>query len=352
MYKLESGIVDLLMKHNCVVIPGLGGFIGKKIPAKIDVSHGILLPPSKQFLFNVNLVENDGLLVHYISAKSVVEYFTAEQFISEKVSEWKIDLQQGKPIRIDQLGLIQKKTNGIIEFTQDADSNLLLQSFGLRELHFVPVIPEVDQTQKETTAIKPVKKKRNVWKYAAAACLLPIAFYSFWLPTQTNVFQSKVISIDDFNPFKERIKADYERKDFSYSRDLKNNDDTLELIKSEDNSIVTYVYDENTKIPVRLEKKISSPKKTLKKVKKKYSSIPTPATGNSGRYKVVVGCFAKMDNVERFKARLIQDGFNAVHEKFGTLFRVVIKSTDTKTVANEMVKLSRQKGYKGWILKN
>ncbi len=129
MYTLETGIVELLMKHNCVVVPGFGGFIGKKIPAKIDISNGILNPPSKQFLFNINLIENDGLLVHYISAKSATEYQNAEKFISESVHIWRKDLEKGKPVLIPKLGALQKNVNGIIEFEQDKDANLLLNSF-------------------------------------------------------------------------------------------------------------------------------------------------------------------------------------------------------------------------------
>ena len=38
-------------------------------------------------------------------------------------------------------------------------------------------------------------------KYAAAACLLPLAFYSFWIPTHSGVLESGLISFKDFNPF-------------------------------------------------------------------------------------------------------------------------------------------------------
>jgi cell division protein FtsN len=78
---------------------------------------------------------------------------------------------------------------------------------------------------------------------------------------------------------------------------------------------------------------------------------PSLPITNGARFKVVVGCFSKMENVENFKAKLTRDGFDATHEKFGTLFRIVIKSTDSMSVASEMVDISRQKGYKGWILK-
>ncbi len=345
MYSLEAGIVDLLMKHNCVVVPGFGGFIGKKIPAKLESASGILIPPSKQFLFNINLIENDGLLVHYISAKSATEYQNAEKFISESVHIWQKDLEKGKPVLIPKLGTLQKNVNGIIEFEQDKDANLLLNSFGLKELRFVPVVEEVEFTEEQS---EKVVKKVNLWKYAAAACFIPIAFYSFWLPTQTNVFQSKVISMDDFNPFNERKSAEYESKDYQFSNTKINNELTIK--SSEGDSIANFIYDERTTIPVRLNIK----KKQLVEKSNNINQLkprPSLPITNGARFKVVVGCFSKMENVENFKAKLTRDGFDATHEKFGTLFRIVIKSTDSMSVASEMVDISRQKGYKGWILK-
>lgn len=345
MYTLETGIVELLMKHNCVVVPGFGGFIGKKIPAKIDISNGILNPPSKQFLFNINLIENDGLLVHYISAKSATEYQNAEKYICESVHIWQKDLEKGKPVLIPKLGTLQKNVNGIIEFEQDKDANLLLNSFGLKELRFVPVVEEVEFTEEQS---EKVVKKVNLWKYAAAACFIPIAFYSFWLPTQTNVFQSKVISMDDFNPFNERKSAEYESEDYHFSNTKTNNELTIK--SSEGDSIANFIYDEGTTIPIRLNIK----KKQLVEKSNNINQLkprPSLSITNGARFKVVVGCFSKMENVENFKLKLTRDGFDATHEKFGTLFRIVIKSTDSMSVASEMVVISRQKGYKGWILK-
>ncbi|MFM7636403.1 MAG: hypothetical protein ACKO5W_00880 [Crocinitomicaceae bacterium] len=349
MYSLEAGIVDLLMKHNCVVVPGFGGFIGKKIPAKLESASGILIPPSKQFLFNINLIENDGLVLHYLAAKSAVDYFSAEKFVGQKIEEWKNDLQHGRSVIIPELGIIQKNVNGTMEFTQDADSNLLLQSFGLKELLFVPLEQGVEDEIINSEDHVIVPKKVNLWKYAAAACFIPIAFYSFWLPTQTNVFQSKVISIDDFNPFRENKSVEYQHKDFIYTNTQDKSDD-MTIVSSEGDSIANFIYDEHTTIPVRVD---LNKKKIVEKAKKINQFKPSPSLpiAKESKFKVVVGCFSKMENVENFKAKLMRDGFDATHEKFGTLFRIVIKSTDSMSVASEVVEISRQKGYKGWILK-
>ena len=57
------------------------------------------------------------------------------------------------------------------------------------------------------TPIVPIKKKNQfnrIAKYAAAAALLPVVFYSFWIPSHTDVLKSGVLYTEDFNPLKNR----------------------------------------------------------------------------------------------------------------------------------------------------
>ena len=129
-------------------------------------------------------------------------------------------------------------------FEQDRFYNLLLESFGLSSVHFVsvadaqaqeshqailhvvkaveieqkhtapssepsfvlseePIVPvlEVVQEGQVQQPVLSIKKKSNTWRYVAAACLLPVAFYSFWIPVKTDVLESGVVSLSDFNPF-------------------------------------------------------------------------------------------------------------------------------------------------------
>ena len=59
---IEDLIADLLMQHNCVIVPSFGGFVAGKTSATFDASKGIMVPPRKSLLFNKQLLNNDGLL--------------------------------------------------------------------------------------------------------------------------------------------------------------------------------------------------------------------------------------------------------------------------------------------------
>ena len=60
---IEELIGDLLLRHNCVVIPTFGGFVAGQTPAVFDAQKGSITPPRKSLLFNKQLINNDGLLI-------------------------------------------------------------------------------------------------------------------------------------------------------------------------------------------------------------------------------------------------------------------------------------------------
>ena len=63
MISLARHIEILLLEHDCVVIPGFGGFITKAEEAKFLEHEWQMMPPFRTVRFNQALQANDGLLV-------------------------------------------------------------------------------------------------------------------------------------------------------------------------------------------------------------------------------------------------------------------------------------------------
>jgi hypothetical protein len=61
--QLNKQIIDLLFEHDCVIIPGFGGFVAQYSSASFEEISQSFVPPSKSILFNKNLINNDGLLL-------------------------------------------------------------------------------------------------------------------------------------------------------------------------------------------------------------------------------------------------------------------------------------------------
>ena len=62
MNLLDHHLHRLFLDHDCIVVPGLGGFVCNRKPAKYDDSRQELIPPSRSILFNERIVHHDGEL--------------------------------------------------------------------------------------------------------------------------------------------------------------------------------------------------------------------------------------------------------------------------------------------------
>ena len=220
---ISNLIAELLHDYDCVIIPGFGGFIGNYSHAVIHATKEIAYPPSKGIIFNKNLQNNDGLLASALAQKTLVSYTHANAMIEEFVIDCKNELHKGNKINFEGLGFIFTDAEQNLQLKPDYTINFLLDSFGLfpvaakelveqkpeiKEVKLKPILQqsELDEenTKKEENKIvilKPNSAKK--WKYiAAAAVIIPFAFYSIWIPAKTDFLQTGKISFADLNPFK------------------------------------------------------------------------------------------------------------------------------------------------------
>lgn len=106
MFTVEELIGDLLLRHNCVVVPAFGGFVAKKVSATIDYKNGVMYPPKKSVMFNRQLVNNDGLLIAEYALLNKVDYAQAQEVVLGKVTEWNEQLNNGIRITLDKVGYL------------------------------------------------------------------------------------------------------------------------------------------------------------------------------------------------------------------------------------------------------
>ncbi len=131
---IEKYLPDLLYRHDCVIIPGFGGFIGNYSPAMINPLYHTFYPPFKSLLLNIHLKQNDGLLASFISQSEQVPYEHAMDLIRVMLEEWNRVLENGQELVIEKVGRIVKETDGILKFEQDQSVNYLPDAFGLTTL--------------------------------------------------------------------------------------------------------------------------------------------------------------------------------------------------------------------------
>ncbi|MEN9972446.1 MAG: hypothetical protein RIS20_793 [Bacteroidota bacterium] len=346
MIPFEEVLCQLILRHNCVVLPNFGGFVSKTISAQIDFEKGILQAPYKQLLFNRNLINDDGLVVAEYARLNGLYYQEGVSQLSDFTGKLNADLAQGKQVSIPKLGVFSKDSDGIVRFEQDRHFNLLLSSYGLSNVTFVP---NLVQDEAPIIELNPISKEEPIqknptkfWKYAAAACLLPFAFYSFWIPMKTDVLHSGLISYKDFNPLRGNITVRYTEKQLAPIEKVLINEASIEkqLGATSPGEIGLYQYDESTVFAVEVpEIEQIEPKVVIEQVIEKAN------------FEYIVGCFSDERNANNFVQKLQSDGFAAHILPGGTLIRVSAGSAVNQSEIQAIQSKVNSKGIEGWICK-
>lgn len=115
--ELERHIEILLLKSDCVIVPGLGGFIASHIAARFDDNDNMFIPPVRTLGFNPKLRINDSLLVQSYSEAYDLSYPEAYNRIENEVDELKQHIANNGSYELCNIGTLYLNDDGNIEFT-------------------------------------------------------------------------------------------------------------------------------------------------------------------------------------------------------------------------------------------
>lgn len=136
---LERDLHDLLFEHDCVIVPGFGGFLAHYRPARIDEQRRVIHPPAKELSFNRHLTRHDGLLVDRLIRREGLEYQAAKGQVEEELGQWRQMLQRQGRLELPRIGTFFHDAEGNLQFDPDRRVNYLKDAFGLRSVAAVPV---------------------------------------------------------------------------------------------------------------------------------------------------------------------------------------------------------------------
>lgn len=193
--QIATYISDLLYRHECVVLPGYGAFISRRVPAQHFASSHTIYPPKKGLTFNAQIKQNDGLLVNYVAAVASIPYQEAIQEVRNYVRFLNHELDTNGVITIHKIGRFTRNEEQSLQFTPMYLVNYLPEAFGLtaHETYAVdrtPIVPfmtapVVVETpdEKETPVIPlhvPAVSKTPWLRYAAVgAVLIGLSYVGF-----------------------------------------------------------------------------------------------------------------------------------------------------------------------------
>lgn len=170
MNEMISHIEFLLHEHNCVIIPGFGGFVVNTIPSRRE-GIATFNAPACELVFNRDLTHNDGLLAQSYMKSGQLMFEAAMLRIEKGVEELKHQLQEMQHVDMGKLGSFTRNEGE--RFTYTPGNFVRPALFGLTRASLRPLV----QMQTVTTPAKqtqPGKRRysRGISVAAAAVVLL------------------------------------------------------------------------------------------------------------------------------------------------------------------------------------
>ena len=354
MQGFEDIVIQLLLRHNCVVVPGFGGFVAKQVSAELDLQKGILSPPKKALLFNRFLLTDDGHLLAEYARQQGLYYEDAKAQLQAFTDTMQRQLLNGETIKLAKLGSFTRQSDGQITFEQDRFFNLLLTSYGLGNLNFVSKPVEIVEESPIIELEPALGVSKIKWaRVAAAACFLPLAFYSFWIPTQTNALQSGLFSSSDFNPLHEQVAPTYTKAQLHLQSSLPKSTSNLEFELKERARLATYEWQPGYLFKVQIPAKpVTNQVNNISVTTPASSEMTPPAAATAAAYDFIVGCFSNLQNAQNLQRKLQRDGFAARLIQNGPLTKVSAGAAQNLTELQQIQQQAAARGLQGWVLNN
>ncbi|MEA1877116.1 MAG: SPOR domain-containing protein [Bacteroidota bacterium] len=142
---LDKYIRELLFREDCVIIPGMGGFISSYASAEIQEESQTFVPPTKEIGFNAELIADDGMLVSYMSVEMDRPKDVILEMITAQVEEILEILARGEKVNMEGIGQFSSGKGGALMFSAHLGINFLMDSFGLSTFTF-PVLEAEKQS--------------------------------------------------------------------------------------------------------------------------------------------------------------------------------------------------------------
>ncbi len=305
MIELAKHIEVLLLENDCVIVPGLGGFIAHNQPAAYNAANHTFEPPMRTIGFNPRLVINDGLLVQSYMQTYNTDFPDATRKIEKTVHTLKEQLYQQGQFELGRIGTLYYNMSGVYEF-EPADRAFFtpclygLNKFSLkplREPQDTAMLPATVPSGKERPMLPLYHWLRNAVAVAAAILL----FFILSTPVEnTYMDEANFASLGSFDMFDAirdksaatalQIQAE-ETKDTHREKKVRNNINTLKPV-----AVKTEVVEAKTAAP-------KEPAKAVKKAdtEKKKSHAQANHTGRRS-YIIVASLTTDADARDALKA--------------------------------------------------
>ena len=185
MLRIIEHIEQMLSVHDCVIIPGFGGFVLQVTPTWYNAEAHRFEPLHKELVFNETLQHNDGLLIESYRQSEATDYRSAYQLVQADVAELKALLERDGQVEMAPIGVFRRGEEGQLIFEASRDTDWLNASmFGLPAFTIEPLAEElpipmnVEKMEKRRPDVYYIPVNRRLVRWVAAAVVAIVVFLS------------------------------------------------------------------------------------------------------------------------------------------------------------------------------
>ena len=185
MLRIIEHIEQMLSVHDCVIIPGFGGFVLQVTPTWYNAEAHRFEPLHKELVFNETLQHNDGLLIESYRQSEATDYRSAYQLVQADVAELKALLERDGQVEMAPIGVFRRGEEGQLIFEASRDTDWLnALMFGLPAFTIEPLAEElpipmnVEKMEKRRPDVYYIPVNRRLVRWVAAAVVAIVVFLS------------------------------------------------------------------------------------------------------------------------------------------------------------------------------
>lgn len=129
--RLAKYIEQLLIQHECVTIPSIGGFILEHSPAEWDATKNVAYAPGVAIRFNGALLHHDGLLIEHYALSLGISLRRAKLELEEDVRLLRQEILRTQSYRLEGIGTLALGASGQMLFSPAPSSYISQAYYGL-----------------------------------------------------------------------------------------------------------------------------------------------------------------------------------------------------------------------------
>lgn len=390
MIELAQHIEVLLLENDCVIVPGLGGFVAHYTPAMRVAEENVFLHPTRIIGFNPQLKMNDGLLVQSYMAVYDTDFSDATRIVEKEVAHIFTALHEEGKVDLPNIGELRYSIHGIYDFVP-YDHKITtpylygLDSFEMQELaelkkpyaelkkpymektirYSVPVVPEDKKRRFE------IKFNRSYLSNAVAMIAVVALFFFLSTPIEnTEVVEGNYAQLLPnelfemiekeslaINPIVVSRKADTPKASAQKNTGQKAKKKVVPVAVREVK--VGQANAQNAPVvsqPKQQAAEVSSSTSvtTKSEIQKTTAGTVAPSLVSAQKYHVIIASVGTEKDAEAMAKQLIEKGYPHAKAIVGDgKMRVSIESCGTETEAYQALNRVRQnETYKNaWVLK-